>query len=1033
MAAELGPRGARARGPWGRWPPAAALFLCCCCAGVALLAALPARGQGPAAPWRTLATPHFRLHYPLATEPWARHAAERLESIRDRVISEVGYAPPEVVDVLVSDPRAAANGEAFPILGWPRLVLWTNPPPPESEIGYYRDWSETLLVHEETHLVHLLRPSRNPLLHGLEQVLLPVGPIAVNAPRWVVEGYATLVEGKLTGTGRPYGDLRAAILRRWAQAGKLPPYPRLAADSQSWHGMSMAYLLGSAFLEWLEERGGPGSLRRLWARMTARAARSFDEAFRGVYGSSPDSLYDRFRAELTYRAMEAEKRVQAVGPLTQREGTLWQDLTWSTGAPAVSRDGQRLVLELRHHDKPAELVVFATAPDVEAEKRWVESQAKLLQRDPQDVPATRLRPLPRKPLFRLPASHGVEPAMPRFLPDGQSVLLVRFEPDAQGFLHPDLFRWWLDGGQLRRLTRQADLRDPDPSPDGSWAVAVRNRDGFSQLVAVDLAGGQVRALTEPSVEVVYDRPRISPDGHTVACVRHAAGVWKLALLEAGHPERGQDLASPGEGTVASPAWSGDGKIVYAVVGDHGFIDIYGFAADLPEVPRQATAAATPAAPGEQPIALTRTQGAALAPAPSPDGKALFYLSLGPDGLALYRLDLDAPQRKASLPHPEVPPELAPAVRPPVPAPAAPAAPLNTAEVQAGRPYGAGRQELLPILGGGASASGGALELGLRSGDVIGRFDLLALGSLAGSGGPRGGALAAAWRGWPVPVALHLFAVRELPSRQSGRLPAGAGLLDLERRGIEAGAVWKRLASGDRLRLDGRLLWQRLTPEADGRAPAAVVRALAQRALAPLQRGLDEGIAALAGSYGAEHGGRGEWLLGAELGAHLEAGRTGGRSWTRFGGSLGLGVGHGGELLQLGWRRDGSRGLTQIFDLYQLGGAPASVLPETALATRIAAPALAVGTLLGAQHEEQRAELKLGFLPVPLFFERHRLWLEGAARGAWLSLAGLEYRLSLRPYPVARLPALDLRLGLARSLSEPLKDQTRWWLATVWRP
>ena len=37
--------------------------------------------------------------------------------------------------------------------------------------------------------------------------------------------------------------------------------------------MSMAYLLGSAYLEWLEERAGPGSLRNLWARMTARTPR----------------------------------------------------------------------------------------------------------------------------------------------------------------------------------------------------------------------------------------------------------------------------------------------------------------------------------------------------------------------------------------------------------------------------------------------------------------------------------------------------------------------------------------------------------------------------------------------------------------------------------------------------------------------------------------------------------------------------------------------------------------------------------------
>src|SRR5262245_13864993 len=317
-----------------------------------VLLSLPIQAQGPAADWRTLTTQHFRVHYPAPSEAWARRAAARLESIRERVVAEVGYEPPEVVDVLVSDPVADPNGQALPFIGWPRLILWTNPPGPESEIGHYADWPELLIVHEETHLVHLLRPSRNPLRRLLAEAV-PLGPIALRAPRWVIEGYATVVEGRLTGSGRPNGDLRAAILRRWAQAGKLPSYDRLAADTETWEGGSMAYLMGSAYLEWLEERAGPGSLRSLWARMTARAPRSFDEAFRGVFGDAPADLYDRFRAELTWRALEAER---LSGP-ERVEGDLWQDLAWSTGAPAVAPDGERVALVFRSRNHPAQLVV----------------------------------------------------------------------------------------------------------------------------------------------------------------------------------------------------------------------------------------------------------------------------------------------------------------------------------------------------------------------------------------------------------------------------------------------------------------------------------------------------------------------------------------------------------------------------------------------------------------------------------------------------------------------------------------------------
>jgi hypothetical protein len=130
-------------------------------ASLALLPlALPASAQGPDARWRTIEMPHFRIHYPAGSEAWTRRAAARLEAIWARVEGEVGYKPPDVVDVVVSDPIAQANGAALPFLGWPRLILWTSPPEPESELGHYSDWSELLLVHESTHLVHLLRRRR---------------------------------------------------------------------------------------------------------------------------------------------------------------------------------------------------------------------------------------------------------------------------------------------------------------------------------------------------------------------------------------------------------------------------------------------------------------------------------------------------------------------------------------------------------------------------------------------------------------------------------------------------------------------------------------------------------------------------------------------------------------------------------------------------------------------------------------------------------------------------------------------------------
>ena len=954
---------------------------------------LSAAAQGPSAEWRTLETPHFRVHYPASSEGWTRRAAARLEAIRERVIAEVGYAPPEVVEVMVSDPAADSNGEAFAILGWPRLTLWTSPPGPESELGHYSDWSDLLIIHEETHLVHLLRPSRNPLWQRLARVA-PVGPIPLTAPRWVLEGYATVVEGRLTGTGRPNSDLRAAIIRRWAEAGRLPTYAHLASDPSSWHGMSMAYLLGSAYLEWLEERAGPGSLRKLWARMTARTPRGFDDAFRGVFGDGPADLYDRFRAELTWRALDAEHHTEI------QEGALWQDLSWNTGAPAVSPDGQKLVIELGRRHEPSRLVIWSTAPDTEADKKRDEAIRKMLARDPEDVAPVLTKPFARKPLDTLESHDGIEATAPRWMADGQSILCVRFEPDPQGFLHPDLFRWTPRSGRLDRLTDQADLRDPDPSPlaaDPDWAVAVRKRDGASAVVRIDLKTGQETFLAGPSLEEVYDRPRIAPDGRRVAYARHVegkVGAWQLVIQDLASGAKAEIAAPPG-GTVSAPAWSADGRTLYAVVGQGGFIDLWAFSVDDAS---------------RQPIRLTRTLGAALAPAPTPDGKGIFFLALENDGPDVRRLDL------TPVPSPIAPPSAGSGAPPPGPLEGG-AAPFTTADIPPGRPYGFGRPELIPILGGASSPSGSVLELGLRSGDVVGRWEVLALGALSSDGWPGGGAVTGVWRGWPVALGLHLFSSREEPSEQSGHLPRIGRSLDLESQGAELSAQWDRRWSGSRLALRAGALREDLDP-----------------ALGPSLR---RETGSLAGTWSTVQR-RDGWTLSGVLGGHAEWGRTGDDSWDRRGGAARLSLDQQDTGLSVSWRRDTSGGTLRAFDLYQLGGTETSLLPRTATAGLIAMPGLPFGTLTGSEHESQRLDLRLGFLPAPLFYERQRLWLDGSHQGGWLTLAGLEWRYAIGPIPLLRVPALDVRIGVARVLEEPsalevLDGDFRWWVVAVWRP
>lgn len=698
-----------------------------------MAAAAPALyAQGPAADWRTIETAHFRVHYPREYEEWSARAASRLESIREAVSAEVGFAPPQKIDVLILNPYAEPNGVAWPFLDTPRMIFYTEPPGPDEQIGAYGHWIDLLAVHETAHLVHMLRPTRNPLGRALEKLVLPLNPITLRAPRWVLEGYATVVEGRLTGAGRPTSTIRALILRRWAENGRLPTYNQLDSD-QRFLGMSMAYLVGSAYLEWLERRSGPDSLRNLWSRLTARHRRSFNEAFTGVFGESPDRLYGQFVAELTASAVAIQRAS------TFREGELFQETNRASGDPAVSPDGKQLAVVIREREQPEKLVIWSTEAATEEEKKFEERLRRILERDPEDVPPVRTKPLPRKAVHTLVMPDGGDIEMPRWTRDGKALLFSHRTRDAEGFLHWDLYRW--DFENLTRITHLADVREADPI-DENTAIAIRTRYGASELVSVDLRSGAVTSRTQPSIDEVRATPRVSPDGSKIAHVAHQGGAWVLLVND-------QRIALPGD--AASPAWLSNEELIVTVF-TRGF-------AELHRVKLGGTT-----------TQITRSAGGAFDPAPASDGR-VYFTSLNPDGYVVRVVDANGEATTGQFDQPFVVPGTATG--------------RTFAEaVTTSRPYGIGRQELAWFTGQNFAPDQRSFELGARLGDIVGRLDTLLVGALGKDDLPSGAALATAWRGWPIELHAHIFTAED------------------EDTGGELRARWSRVFPLSRLTLEG---------------------------------------------------------------------------------------------------------------------------------------------------------------------------------------------------------------------------------------
>ena len=937
----------------------------------------------PARPWETIETAHFRVHFPAEMRTWVLPVAQRMESYATAVNALVGNTPSARVTVMVEDPANVANGFAIPLLEGPVIFLWPTPPTPSPSFGQHRGWGEVLAVHEYGHIAHLTFPPRNPNERFLWR-LLParIGPVARKSPAWVIEGYATYIEGKLTGNGRPSSVGRAAVLRQWALEGRLPTYAQLNAAG-SYLGGSMRYLVGSAFLEWLTLRKGEESLNHLWRRMSARQRRSFGDAFRGVYGAGPDDLYGAFFTDVMERALEARRQLQSSGIV---EGELVQKLAWSTGDPAVSKDGSQVALVLRSAGRPSRLVVWSTK-DAPLDSAVIRGRQRMLERDPRDVAPFDSFPPPRKALHALFAVAGRGHDNPRWFADGEHILVSRDEPLGDGATRPDLFVWNARRGGLRRVTHGAGIRSGDPSPDGKSAAAVRCAAGVCDLVRVDLADGSWTTLAAGSPFVVWYRPRWSPDGRSVAASVQRDGQWWTFVVNAA--TGAARPIDPGDGANRyAPAWTSDGKLV--VVSERGGI------ANL-ELLDPDTGA---------PRTLSRVTGSVASPEVTASGQ-IWYLALHAKGYDVRRLALARALASSAERVVTLDPRLAPAM----PRAVARGQTFAPQPIAGPTDYGSGPRGWRILPGLSLGPDGDMASLMIANLDPVGRLSVVGQGGYGQRGAWRGGSLATALRLWPVQLEASGWYTEHAPSEQTAGSFAS---LDIDSRftGLGLAARYNRDGGswGLSVRAGGSVA------QVNGKQLDAAGRSM--------------GFAELRGRVTwTWHG----MTVSPQLYSELAQGGTGGDSWTRTltTGSLSL----GGPRHSL--RADATVGQTtaagpgefgRAYEQFAVGGGYIPFVDRAFLSQRVSIPSVPVGYSSGRKLEIGRLSTRIaGFQP-------YAIWVAaGDSISRYKRILGAEQEWSFAGVGFAHIPETRVRFGIGYSIDDPYREKIRPYLSVTYRP
>ncbi|WP_252371512.1 TolB family protein [Pseudoalteromonas phenolica] len=565
--------------------------------------------------WFTIETEHFNVHYTQGHKSWAESAAHELELVRDKVIEQQQRSLEAKADVVVFDPYHGANGFAIPSTDKPLMALFTTPPQSDTVISNSSGWQQLLILHEYIHLVHLSQPNRSTWRQTLRDVWDPYDIALAVMPRWVAEGYATLMESKMTGRGRLYDNYTEALLTEFARQGALLPYSALNNGNDSYLSGSMAYLIGVRYLAWLEKNYGEHTLDAVWTRMQAVESRNFDEAFKGIFGDHPAKLYKRFVAEYTYISMASAQA------LPELDTQLWHDFKFDAKNLRLSPNSELVAVTERDSKGRTALNVYTTQENTEAQEDFTRTQRALLESDPKDIANKAPDTFGRNKKYTLTPENFAGIRYARWKDDKTLYFIASVQKqDNQHAVQGELFQWHIERDEVTQLTQNAGIRRFSISKNTKAIVAEKVRYGYSSLVNIELASGTETLLSNNQLGDTFDYPEFAPNGDYLAFLKASLNQnWQLYIRNTQNQSTLQVPAPKGYQFLTQPSWSADGRTLFYVAGVNGQINLYAYHLDSQQLKQ-----------------LSHGQQVVNSPQQLSDGN-LLYLGVSPEGPDAFQL------------------------------------------------------------------------------------------------------------------------------------------------------------------------------------------------------------------------------------------------------------------------------------------------------------------------------------------------------------------------------------------------------------
>lgn len=484
----------------------------------------------PSERWRTIDTPHFRVHYHEGVRNMAPDVARMCEAAHELLSPEFEYTPRMKTEVVLVDASEAANGSAGM---FPRAVIRLFAVPPQS-VDTRTDtshWMWELILHEYAHVLHIDQ------IYGWIRVLnFPFGrqflPNQI-LPRWFIEGTATAIESKYTSGGRVRSHFYNMYLRAALLEGTIPTLAQLSNQPPAFPYANFWYLVGSEFVDYIGETRGWDALFEAY-RQQARRLRPWAINYMALtaIGETFDDLYQEFIEVKFEEAYRLDQKVIGAGVVEgERVTNAGYQTQWVAATPQGSEPHW-----LRADGKDE--VALVDASDPESRKRRVRSNGSF-----------------------------------SIFPNGQDAVISRTTRYADGYMRNDLWLVDLTTGRLERLTRGLRASQPSVSPSGGRIAYVRPADGRFDLYIYEMSTGTARRLVRSDDWTTISQPSWTPDGRYVLYGKSAIGGGRN--LYAVELETGRSYALTDDRSINdSPRVSPDGRWLYYHSDRDGIFNIY---------------------------------------------------------------------------------------------------------------------------------------------------------------------------------------------------------------------------------------------------------------------------------------------------------------------------------------------------------------------------------------------------------------------------------------------------------------------------